>query len=165
MCAFVTHNIFRSHRLIAPTSIDSFSLCVFIFFSFLYDRASPFETVERGSLRRCSRINLVPTFLLRGRRRVVLAGTRVMSTSQLVTCQCREPFGRRDGSRAQEEVLLLLYTIMESLMVMESSEFNVNSRLLVFASLFLGGTVRLISVLQFPQIGFHQRLTVIRQMV
>lgn len=83
----VTRNIFRSH-LIVPT-IDRlvFSLCFsvrFLFFFFLFslrDRASPFEAVERGPLRRCCGVDLVPTFALRGRRRVVLAGARVVPTS------------------------------------------------------------------------------------
>lgn len=55
----------------------------FFFFSALYTEsvASPFEAVERGPRWRCCRIDLVPTFALRGRRGTVFAGARVMSTS------------------------------------------------------------------------------------
>lgn len=76
---------------------------------------SPFEAVERGPLRRCCRVDLVPTFALRGRRRAVLAGARVMPTSWLVTCQCGGPFGRRDGSRAQgKRVVVIIITPVNS---------------------------------------------------
>lgn len=56
---------------------------LFFFFSALYTEsvASPFEAVERGPRWRCCRIDLVPTFALRGRRGTVFAGARVMSTS------------------------------------------------------------------------------------
>lgn len=106
--------------LIVPTSIDSFSRAfsgIFFFVSFLYDRASPFEAVERGPLRRCCRVDLVPTFGLRGRRRAVLAGARVVPTSQLVTCQCSErkreshSVGARTAVERREEGLLLLYRL------------------------------------------------------
>lgn len=53
----------------------------FFFFSVFYTVASPFEAVERGPRWRCCRIDLVPTFALRGRRGTVFAGARVMSTS------------------------------------------------------------------------------------
>lgn len=159
----MTRNILPIPQTDRPyTSIDSFSRAFQCVCSFFYDRASPFEAVERGPLRRCCRVDLVPTFGLRGRRRAVLTGARVVPTSQLVTCQCREPFGRRDSSRAQEEgLLLLLYRLTRT--VTEPSEFNINPcGYVVFASVFLGGTVRLIFVPQFPQTGFHQRLTIIR---
>lgn len=61
--------------------LSSVFVCAFSFsFRFLY-RASPFEAVERGPLRRCCGVDLVPTFGLRGRRRAVLAGARVMPTA------------------------------------------------------------------------------------
>lgn len=60
-------------------------LCIFFFFFFFpcltQKVASPFEAVECGPRWRCCRIDLVPTFALRGRRGTVFAGARVMSTS------------------------------------------------------------------------------------
>lgn len=54
----------------------------FFFFPCLTQKvASPFEAVECGPRWRCCRIDLVPTFALRGRRGTVFAGARVMSTS------------------------------------------------------------------------------------
>lgn len=62
------------------------SFFVFFFFFFFFPCltqkvASPFEAVECGPRWRCCRIDLVPTFALRGRRGTVFAGARVMSTS------------------------------------------------------------------------------------